>query len=182
MHKILLPKLIMLLLDAPASSLSLSQTSSDIQFWDRNLDLLCTDIADCWLRNEYLVQLNISQLEQVVNQWNAVLFKLFYGSNIYIQVCLFPYIKLGWNYNPPVEFVNEASQFQYMLWENHYHTVQPVVTHIFFFFCGQIYASCLSYFSNCPSVIEQKLNWIVRQALESLYTNGIFYHIWTVGA
>jgi len=33
-------------LDAPASSLSLSQTISDIQFGDRNPALLRTDIAE----------------------------------------------------------------------------------------------------------------------------------------
>jgi len=72
----------MMSLDAPASSLSLSQTSSDIRFGDRNPTLSCRDIADCWLRNEYSVQLIITQLEQVVTQWNAVLFQLFYGSTI----------------------------------------------------------------------------------------------------
>ena len=50
MHKILLPKYLMESLDAPASSLSLSQTSSDIQFGDRNPSLLHKDIADCRLR------------------------------------------------------------------------------------------------------------------------------------
>jgi len=55
----------MQLLDAPASSLSLSQTSSDIRFGDRNLALLRTDIADCRLRNEYSVRL-FTKLEQVL--------------------------------------------------------------------------------------------------------------------
>jgi len=40
-------------LDAPASSLSLSHSSYDIRFGERNLALLRTDIADCWLTNEY---------------------------------------------------------------------------------------------------------------------------------
>jgi len=40
MHKILLPKQMMQSLDAPASSLLLSQTSSDIWFGDRNQALL----------------------------------------------------------------------------------------------------------------------------------------------
>jgi len=44
----------MVSLDAPAPSI-LSQTSSDIRFGDRNPTLLRTDIADCWLRKEYLV-------------------------------------------------------------------------------------------------------------------------------
>jgi len=41
----------MQLLDIPTSSPSLPQTISDIQFGDRNLALLHTDIAECWLRN-----------------------------------------------------------------------------------------------------------------------------------
>ena len=68
----------MQLLDAPASSLLLSQTSSDIWFGDRNVALLSTDIADCWLRNEYSVQLIITKLEKVVTHWNAILFQLYY--------------------------------------------------------------------------------------------------------
>jgi hypothetical protein len=56
----------------------------------------------------------------------------------------------------PVEFAKEASHFQYKLWENHDLTLQPVITYIYL--CGQIYASCLSYFSNYPSGIEQKLS------------------------
>jgi len=48
---------------APASLLWLSQTSSDIWFGDRNPALLCTGIADCWLRNEYLVRL-------IITRWN----------------------------------------------------------------------------------------------------------------
>ena len=35
-------------------------------------------------------------------------------------------------------------------------TVQPVITHIYL--CERICASCLSYFSNLPSVMDQKLN------------------------
>jgi hypothetical protein len=66
-----------------------------------------------------------------------------------------------------VEFDKEASHFQYKLWENHDLTVQPIITHICL--CGQIYASYLSYFSNCPSGIEQKLNGNVTQALEKIY-------------
>jgi len=81
-------------LDAPASSPSLSQTSSDIQVGDRYLALLRTDFADCWLRNKYSVWLIITKLEQVVTHWNAILFQLVYASTIYRPVCLFLYIKL----------------------------------------------------------------------------------------
>jgi hypothetical protein len=78
----------------PASSLLLSQTSSDIRFGDSNLAVLRTDITDCWLRDEYLIWLIITKLEQVVPHWNAILFQLIYGSAIYRPVCLFLYIKL----------------------------------------------------------------------------------------
>ena len=53
-----------------------------------------TVIADCWLRNEYSVQLIITNLELVVTHWNAILFQLVYGSTIYRPVCLFQYFKL----------------------------------------------------------------------------------------
>ena len=52
---------------------------------DMNPALSRRDIADCWLRNEYLAWRIISQLEQVVTQWNATLFQLFYGWTIYIS-------------------------------------------------------------------------------------------------
>jgi hypothetical protein len=55
-------------LDDPAFSLSLSQTSSGIQFGDRNPALLRMLIADCLLKNDYSVQFIIMQLEQVVTQ------------------------------------------------------------------------------------------------------------------
>jgi hypothetical protein len=135
---------------------------------------LGTDIADCWLRNECSVPLIIKKLEQVVTHWNVILFQLLYDCTVYRPVCLFPYIKIRWNYNP-MEFANKASQFQYKLWKNHL-TVQPVITNIYL--CGRIYASCLSYFLNHPSGIEQKLNWNVTQALEKIY----HCHIQTAGA
>jgi len=81
-------------LDAPASSLSLSHTSSDIRFGDGNPALLHTDIAECWLRNKYLVGVIITKLEQMATHWNAILFQLVYRSNIHRSICLFLYIKL----------------------------------------------------------------------------------------
>jgi len=131
-------------LDASASSLSLYQTSSDIRFGDSNPALLCTNITDCWLRNEYSVQLIIMQLEQVVTQWNAILFQLSYGSTIYRPVCLFLYIKLRRNYNPAVVSANKASQFQYKFREKDDITVRPVIAYIYL--CVQWYAASSSYF------------------------------------
>jgi len=53
---------------------------------------------------------------------------------------------------PQVELAREASQFQNMFWENHDLTEQSVITYIYLgyaYFC---------YFSNCGSVMDQKLN------------------------
>ena len=72
MRKILLPKYMMLSLNAPTYLFLLSQTSSDIPFGDRNPAFSRTDITDCWLRNEYLARFIVSQFEQVVTQWNAI--------------------------------------------------------------------------------------------------------------
>ena len=103
----------MQLLDAPASWLLLSQTSSDIRFGDRNLTLLHTDIADCWLRKEYSVHLIIKKLEQVVTHSNAILFQLVYGSD-YLQTSLFiSTYQTAFGIISPVEFANEASHLQY---------------------------------------------------------------------
>jgi hypothetical protein len=55
-------------LNGPAFWLSLSQSSLGIRFEDRNAALLRTPIADCLVRNNYLVRLIITQLEQVVTQ------------------------------------------------------------------------------------------------------------------
>jgi hypothetical protein len=55
-----------------------------------------------------------------------------------------------------VEFAYEASRFQCKLWEKHDSTGQPVITYIYL--CGRSYASCLSFFSNGPSVTEHVLN------------------------
>jgi len=101
--------------------------------------------------------------------WNAILFQLVYGSTTYRPVCLFPHIKLRWNYNP-MEFANEAHQFQHESRENRDFTVLPVITYIYL--CRRINASCLSYISNRPR-IGQKLNWNVTQALQKPYTIGI---------
>jgi len=88
----------MLSLDAAASSFSLSQTCSDIWFGNRYPALVRTDMADCWLRNEYSIRLIITKVEHVVTHWNTILFHLVYGSTIYRPVCVFPYTKLRRNY------------------------------------------------------------------------------------
>jgi hypothetical protein len=64
----------------------------------------------------------------------------------------------------PLEIAKEASHIRCKSWENHDLTVQPGITYIYL--CRQIYPSCLSYFSNSCSVMDQKLKWNVRLALE----------------
>jgi hypothetical protein len=73
----------------------LSQTSSDIRFGVSNLAFLSSALmTDCWLRNKYTILL-ITQLEQVVTNWNAILFHLFCGSNFFYRpfACLFLFTK-----------------------------------------------------------------------------------------
>jgi len=140
----------MQLLDTPASS-------SDIWFGDRNPALLCIEIADCWLRKEYSVRLIIRKLEQVVMHQNAILFQLVLWLK-YLQTSLFiTKYQTASGIVSPVELANEASHIQYKLWESHDLTLQPVITYIYL--CDRFCASCLSYFSNRPSVMDQKLNW-----------------------
>jgi hypothetical protein len=111
-------------LDAPAFSISLSRTSSDNRFGDRNPALLRTHIADCSLRNDYTVRvIIITQLEQVVMQCNVISFQILYGSTIWRAVCLFLYINLR-IYNR-VKFAYKATRFQYKLWEKHDITWPP---------------------------------------------------------
>jgi len=81
-------------LDSPACSLSLSQTSSDIRFGDRNPALLRTDIAHCWLRKNIRSGLLLGSW----NNWQHIemphYFSWFMAQTIYSPVCLFPYVKL----------------------------------------------------------------------------------------
>jgi hypothetical protein len=147
-------------LDASASSYSLSQTSSDIQLGDMNLALLRTDIAHCWLRNEYSVWL--MKQPQVAMHWNAILLQLVYGLTIYRPVYFYisnsdEIITPKWSL--PKRLLTLSIRYDL--------TVQPTITYIYL--CGRIYASCLSYISNRPSGIEQKLNWNVTRVLEEIH-------------
>ena len=69
-------------------------------------------------------------------------------------------------YQSPVEIAKEASNLQCKLWENRDLTVQAVITYIYL--CERWYASCLYFFSNRRSVMDQKPNWNVRMALEPI--------------
>ena len=94
-------------LDAPASWLSLSKTSSDIRFGDKNPSVLRTDIAIHWLRKEYSICVIITKLEQVATHSSAILFQLVYRSNI--SRCLFISVyQTAVGIVSPVEFAKEA--------------------------------------------------------------------------
>jgi hypothetical protein len=71
----------------------------------------------------------------------------------------------------PLEFANRAFHYQYKLWENQVLILCAVITYIYL--CGWHYASCLSYISNRPSVMDLKLNWNVTRALEKPFTIGV---------
>jgi len=85
--------------------------------------------------------------------------RLFTDQSVYFYIS-----NCSWNYNPQVEFANEASQFQCKFWEKHDITMQPVITYIYL--CVWWYAASLWYFFK-PS------NWNVKQAWKNLYTIGI---------
>ena len=137
---------------------------------DRNLALVCTNIAVCWIRNEYSVWLIITKLEQVVMHWNAILLQLVYGLTVYRSVRSIYQTAIG--IISPVEFVNEASHFQYVMGKSWPHSAASN----YIYLCGWIYASCLSYISKCPSQKGQKLNWNVTQALQKIYhSHSIIY-------
>ena len=101
----------MVSLDAPASSISLSQKSSDIRFRDRNLALLRRHRR--LLTEKRIFSL---KLEQVVTHCNAILFQLVYSptTSLFIFIC-----RTAVGIISPVESVNKASHYQYKLWENH---------------------------------------------------------------
>jgi len=83
-------------LDAPASSLSLSQTISDIRFGERNAALLRTDNTEC-----HSVRLIIMKLEQVLTHRNAIFFQLVYPL-IFTDQSVYSYISnCSWNCTPP---------------------------------------------------------------------------------
>jgi len=115
--------------DVPASSLSLSQTSSDFQFGDRNPAYYKVGTSGNALKCRII---------------SAILWLFYLQISLFISI--FP---TAVGIISPVEFVTEASHFQYKLWENHDLIGQPVITYMYL--CGQIYASCLSYISNHPS-------------------------------
>jgi len=88
-------------LNAPASSLSLPQISSDIQFGDRNPALLHTEIADCLLRKEYSVRLIIRKLEQVVNASKSHIISAGFMVRIFTDQSVYYHISnCRWNYKP----------------------------------------------------------------------------------
>jgi hypothetical protein len=96
----------MVSLDAPAPSLSLSQTSSDIRFGDRNPALTHR-------HRRLLTQKRIfsPKLEQVVTHCNAILFQLVYSptdQSISTHRTAVGILSL-------VEFANKASHYQYVM-------------------------------------------------------------------
>jgi len=84
-----------LLLDAPVFSLSLSQTSSDIRFGGQEPS------SHVHRHRRLLTEKRIFSLAYYyrvgtsgITHWKTILFQLVYGSTIYRSVCLFLYIKL----------------------------------------------------------------------------------------
>ena len=169
MHKILLPKQMMLSLDAPASSMPVPYQFR-YPVWGQEPGSLTHRHRR--LLNEKRI-FSPSYYFTTGTSGNAVKFHIIWAVLWlnYLQTSVFISIyHTAVEIIRPVECANEASHFQYRLLENHDLMVQPLITYIYL--CGQIYASYLSYFSNRPSGTEQKLNWNVTQALQKPYTTG----------
>jgi len=142
----------MQLLDARASSLSLSQINLDIQYGDR------TRLCYAYTSQTADLERNV-QSDLLLRSGNA-LKCLIISAGLwldYLQTSLFiSKYQAAVGIISPFEFANKASHFQNKFWENHDLTVQPVITYIYL--CGQIYAPCLSHFSNHHFVMDQKPN------------------------
>ena len=107
-------------------------------------------------------------LEQVATHWNATLFQPVYGSRLFTDWSVYFHISnCSWNCKPSGVCERGFSR-TVKFWGNRDLTVLlPVITYIYL--CGRIFASCLSYISNRPSRMGQKLNWNVAQALQNIY-------------
>jgi hypothetical protein len=134
------------LFDAPATSLSLSQTNSDIWFGYMHVMHRHRRLLN-WKRI-----FSPAYYYEVGTSGNALKCHIISAGLClnYLQTSLFIPIQTAVGIISPVESANEAFHVHYKLWENHDLTVQPVITYIYL--CGLIYAYCLSYFSNHSSV------------------------------
>ena len=160
--------------NAPASSLSLSQTNSYIQFGDRNLALLSLDITECWLRKEYSVRLIITKLEQVLTHWNAILFQL-----VYLQSILFISVyQTAVGIVCPVEFANRAFHLHHVMEKSW--TLRSASNYLYLFVRANL---CILF------ILDFKASFSNGAETELKCKKGIrenillaFYHIRTVGA
>jgi hypothetical protein len=138
----------------------LSQTSSDIRFGHMNPALLCTDIPDRWLRNEYLAWLIISQLEQVVAQWNAILFQLFYGWSIYRPVFISIY-QTQMKLEPPSGVCQRGISISvYILGKAWNHSAAS--NYLYLFVCAMVYSLFIVFFQTfqmkCKTGIWERIH------------------------
>jgi len=120
----------MLSLNAPASSVFLT--------------LLYTDNADCWLRNKCVVHLIISQFEQVVTQWNAILFQLFNGWYIYRPVFISKY-QTQMKLEPPSGVCQRRISISvYILGKVWHHSAASY--HLYLFVCAMVCSLFIIFF------------------------------------
>ena len=135
-------------LDAPASSLLLSQTSSDIRFGDKT-----SQFAD----SERNIQSAL--LLRSWNKWQCIEMPYYFSWFIALifrdQSVYFCVSNCSWNCKPS-GVCERSFSLAVKLWDKHGLTELPVIIYIYLY--ERIHASCLSYFSNRPFGIEQKLN------------------------
>jgi hypothetical protein len=90
---------------------------------------------------------------------------------IYRSACLFLCIKLQLKFET-YSWVCKRSFSLPVFSYGKIMTTQPASNYLSLF----VWASCLSSFSNLPSVMDQKLNWNVTQALEKPFTICILWY------
>jgi len=136
----------MQLLNAPASSLSLSQTSSDNLFGVSNQPSYAqtSQTAD----SEMKIQSGLLLQSGTSGKALKCYFSGFMA-RVFTEQSLFLSIKLSWNYKP-IGFCQQG--FSAKLWENRDLIHQPLVIDIF------VRGKFPVYISNGPSGIGQKLN------------------------
>jgi hypothetical protein len=148
------------------SSLPLSQTSSEIQFGDRNLRFL---EAPSKAADKRIFSPAKRQLREMPYYFSCITALLFTEQSVYFLISNPNEIITQWSL--PMRLINFSISYGKIMTSQ----CSPVITYIYL--CRWLYASCLSYISTHPSQTGQKLNWNVIQALEKPFTIGILSYM-----
>jgi len=165
-------------LDASASLLLLSHTSSDNRFRDMNPVPLPTDMAVCSLRRN----IQSGLLFRSYKKWQRIemphYFSLFMALTIYSPVCLFYIWNCSWKYKPS-GICERGFSRTVKFWEDR-HRSAPASNYLYLFVWANLCILFILYFK--PSFsngaeTELKCNTSITENIPLA-----FYHTLTVGA